>query len=71
MPHPWWQFWQIGDFLLMLVLVVLFVRFMRRSDARASSEEPPRPEEEGRTTPDSEATAPREPEGGANVDPDA
>lgn len=34
MPHPWWQFWQIADFLIMLAVVVLFVRYVRRSDAR-------------------------------------
>jgi len=71
MPHPWWQFWRIGDFLLMLVVVVLFVRFMRRSDARASSEEPPPSEEDGSAMHDTEATARREPEGGADGDPDA
>ena len=70
MPHPWWQFWQIGDFLLMLVVVVLFVRFMRRSDARARSEDPPPPDdrEEARVAHDTETTAPRETEGGADVD---
>ena len=46
MPHPWWQFWQIGDFLLMLAVVVFFVRFMRRTDAQASSEEAPEHDEE-------------------------
>ena len=72
MPHPWWQFWQIGDFLLMLVVVVLFVRFMRRSDARARSEESTRREDgaDARPTHDTEAAAPREAEGGADVDPD-
>lgn len=34
MPHPWWQFWQIADFLIMAAVVVFFVRYVRRSDAR-------------------------------------
>ncbi|MEJ2292451.1 MAG: hypothetical protein P8Y13_13100 [Deinococcales bacterium] len=55
MPHPWWQFWQIGDFLVMLAIVVLFVRFMRRSDARSGSE----PLEEA--TPQDEDAAPPQP----------
>ncbi len=73
MPHPWWQFWQIGDFLLMLVVVVLFVRFMRRSDARARSEEPPQQDDgaDALPTPDADAAAPREADGGADVDRNA
>lgn len=39
MPHPWWRFWQIGDFLVMLAIVVVFVGLVRRSDARARAEE--------------------------------
>lgn len=39
MPHPWWQFWQIADFLIMLAVVVFFVRFARRSDARSRAEQ--------------------------------
>ena len=38
MPHPWWQFWQIADFLIMLTVVVFFVRFVRRSDAGSQAE---------------------------------
>jgi|GEM_PF-6605707 len=69
MPHPWWQFWQIGDFLLMLAVVVLFVRYMRRSDARARSEEAPPPEGEQRTEDDAETGPAREPDGAPGKEP--
>ena len=63
MPHPWWQFWQIGDFLIMLAVVVFFVRFMRRSDARTRSEDAPPREEERHPEEDSDTGAAREPDG--------
>jgi len=35
------MFWQIGDFLLMVVIVGLFVRFVVRSGRRSPDAEPP------------------------------
>jgi len=68
LPHPWWQFWQIGDFLIMLAVVVFFVRFVRRSDAQAGSEESTLSEEERPTKEDSAAGATRASDGHTNAD---
>lgn len=58
MPHPWWMLWQIGDFLVMATLVVLFLRYVLRSrrsqDTGATSTEPKEPAEG-----DAEPPAPR------------
>ncbi len=66
MPHPWWQLWQIGDFLIMLAVVVFFVRFMRRSDAQANSEEAPERDEEERPAQSRPAASTSQPGDDAN-----
>ena len=77
MPHPWWRFWQIGDFLIMLAIVVFFVRYVRRSDARTRAEEQAREASEasmrdGSGSEPSPRADGEEPDGGAGEpdDPD-
>lgn len=41
MPHPWWMFWQIGDFLIMVTIVGLFLRYVLRSSRSQEAGDPP------------------------------
>jgi len=58
MPHPWWMFWQIGDFLVMATLVALFVRYVLRS-GRSQEAEPSPPDAEDAAESDAEPPSAR------------
>ncbi len=63
MPHPWWMFWQIGDFLVMAAVVTTFVLLVRRASRsrvgaeRRQADAPARGSAPGRATADGDAAA--------------